>query len=91
MKKRGGLPQKPCRLRTIGFFSSPEVLRILAIIPIMGAILNFIVGIWNWWRWSLLSGRRLIIRSLGEQLVSVSSAGSFRPSFSLCFFGWQGD
>ena len=33
-------------LRTIGFSSSPGVLRVLAIIPGLGAILNFIVGIW---------------------------------------------
>ncbi|MGD9057449.1 MAG: YIP1 family protein [Desulfobacterales bacterium] len=33
-------------LRTIGFSSSPGVLRVLAIIPTLGAIVNFIVGIW---------------------------------------------
>jgi hypothetical protein len=33
-------------LRTIGFSSSPGVLRVLAIIPGLGAILNFIIGIW---------------------------------------------
>jgi hypothetical protein len=33
-------------LRTIGFSSSPGVLRVLAIIPTLGAILNFIIGIW---------------------------------------------
>src|SRR5210317_1884670 len=32
-------------LRTIGFSSSPGVLRVLAIIPMLGA-LNFIIGIW---------------------------------------------
>ena len=33
-------------LRTIGFSSSPGVLRVLAIIPALGAIINFIIGIW---------------------------------------------
>jgi hypothetical protein len=33
-------------LRTIGFSSSPGVLRILGIIPVAGAIINFVVGIW---------------------------------------------
>jgi hypothetical protein len=33
-------------LRTIGFSSSPGVLRVLGIIPMLGNILNFIVGIW---------------------------------------------
>jgi hypothetical protein len=33
-------------LRTIGFSSSPGVLRVLGIIPILGNILNFIIGIW---------------------------------------------
>ena len=33
-------------LRTIGFSSSPGVLRVLAIIPMLGGILNFIIGIW---------------------------------------------
>jgi hypothetical protein len=33
-------------LRTIGFSSSPGVLRILGIIPVAGAIISFAVGIW---------------------------------------------
>ena len=33
-------------LRTIGFSSSPGVLRVLGIIPMLGNILNFIIGIW---------------------------------------------
>ena len=33
-------------LRTIGFSSSPGVLRILAIIPLVGPIISFAVGIW---------------------------------------------
>jgi hypothetical protein len=33
-------------LRTIGFSSSPGVLRVLAIIPALGAIVNLIIGIW---------------------------------------------
>ena len=33
-------------LRTIGFSSSPGVLRVLGIIPMLGNILNFICGIW---------------------------------------------
>jgi len=33
-------------LRTIGFSSSPGVLRILGVIPVIGAIVNFVVGIW---------------------------------------------
>lgn len=33
-------------LRTIGFSSSPGVLRVLGIIPVAGAIISFAVGIW---------------------------------------------
>ena len=33
-------------LRTIGFSSSPGVLRVFGIIPMLGNILNFICGIW---------------------------------------------
>jgi len=33
-------------LRTIGFSSSPGVLRVLAIIPMLGTIINLICGIW---------------------------------------------
>jgi hypothetical protein len=33
-------------LRTIGFSSSPGVLRILGIIPVAGPIISFIAGIW---------------------------------------------
>jgi hypothetical protein len=33
-------------LRTIGFSSSPGVLRILALIPVVGAFISFGVGIW---------------------------------------------
>jgi hypothetical protein len=33
-------------LRTIGFSSSPGVLRVLAIIPAVGSIISFVVGIW---------------------------------------------
>jgi len=33
-------------LRTIGFSSSPGVLRILGIIPVIGGIINFVIGIW---------------------------------------------
>lgn len=33
-------------LRTLGFSSSPGVLRILGFIPVAGGIINFVVGIW---------------------------------------------
>ena len=33
-------------LRTLGFSSSPGVLRILGVIPVVGGIINFVVGIW---------------------------------------------
>ena len=33
-------------LRTIGFSSSPGVLRILGIIPLLGGLINFVVSIW---------------------------------------------
>ena len=33
-------------LRTIGFSSSPGVLRVFGIIPMLGSIINFICGIW---------------------------------------------
>jgi len=34
-------------LRTIGFSSSPGVLRVVGIIPMLGAIVNLVVGIWT--------------------------------------------
>ncbi len=33
-------------LRKIGFSSSPGVLRILGVIPVIGRIINFVIGIW---------------------------------------------
>jgi hypothetical protein len=72
-------------LRTIGFSSSPGVLRVLGIIPMLGNILNFVVGIWML---VAMSGKRLIIKILGAQSESALSVGLFRSPFSVCFSGW---
>ena len=62
-------------LRTIGFSSSPGVLRILAIIPMLGAILNFIVGIW------MLVAMVIAVR----QALDYKSTGR---AVGVCFIGW---
>jgi hypothetical protein len=62
-------------LRTIGFSSSPGVLRILAIIPMLGAILNFIVGIWM----------------LVAMVIAVRQALDYKSTWravGVCIIGW---
>ena len=62
-------------LRTIGFSSSPGVLRILAIIPMLGTILNFIVGIWM----------------LVAMVIAVRQALDYKSTWravGVCFIGW---
>jgi hypothetical protein len=62
-------------LRTIGFSSSPGVLRILAIIPMLGAILNFIVNIWM----------------LVAMVIAVRQALDYKSTWravGVCFIGW---
>ncbi len=74
-------------LRTIGFSSSPGVLRVLGIIPMLGAILNFVIGIWMLVAMIIAVRQALTIKVLGEQSEFVLSVGLFRSSFLLCFFG----
>ena len=62
-------------LRTIGFSSSPGVLRVLAIIPMLGAILNFIVGIWM----------------LVAMVIAVRQALDYKSTWravGVCLIGW---
>jgi hypothetical protein len=62
-------------LRTIGFSSSPGVLRVLAIIPMLGAILNFIIGIWM----------------LVAMVIAVRQALDYKStwrSVGVCLIGW---
>ena len=62
-------------LRTIGFSSSPGVLRFLAIIPTLGAILNFIIGIWM----------------LVAMVIAVRQALDYDSTWravGVCFIGW---
>ena len=62
-------------LRTIGFSSSPGVLRVLAIIPMLGAILNFIIGIWM----------------LVAMVIAVRQALDYKSTWravGVCLIGW---
>ncbi|MFZ7110168.1 MAG: YIP1 family protein [Desulfatiglandales bacterium] len=62
-------------LRTIGFSSSPGVLRVLGIIPILGNILNFICGIWM----------------LVAMVIAVRQALDYRSTWravGVCLIGW---
>lgn len=62
-------------LRTIGFSSSPGVLRFLGIIPILGNILNFICGIWM----------------LVAMVIAVRQALDYRSTWravGVCLIGW---
>jgi hypothetical protein len=62
-------------LRTIGFSSSPGVLRVLAIIPMLGGILNFIIGIWM----------------LVAMVIAVRQALDYKSTWravGVCLIGW---
>jgi hypothetical protein len=62
-------------LRTIGFSSSPGVLRVLGIIPMLGNILNFIIGIWM----------------LVAMVIAVRQALDYKSTWravGVCFIGW---
>ena len=62
-------------LRTIGFSSSPGVLRVLGIIPALGGILNFLIGIWM----------------LVAMVIAVRQALDYKSTWravGVCFIGW---
>ncbi len=62
-------------LRTIGFSSSPGVLRILGIIPMLGNLLNFICGIWM----------------LVAMVIAVRQALDYKSTWravGVCVIGW---
>ena len=62
-------------LRTIGFSSSPGVLRVFGIIPMMGNILNFICGIWM----------------LVAMVIAVRQALDYKSTWraiGVCLIGW---
>jgi len=62
-------------LRTIGFSSSPGVLRVLTIIPMLGVILNFVIGIWM----------------LVAMVIAVRQALDYKSTWravGVCLIGW---
>ncbi len=62
-------------LRTIGFSSSPGVLRVLGIIPMLGVIVNFLVGIWM----------------LAAMVIAVRQALDYKSTWravGVCLIGW---
>ena len=62
-------------LRTIGFSSSPGLLRVLGIIPILGNILNFVIGIWM----------------LVAMIIAVRQALDYKSTWravAVCLIGW---
>ena len=62
-------------LRTIGFSSSPGVIRILGIIPFLGSVINFIAGIW------MLVAMVIAVR----QALDYKSTGR---AVGVCLIGW---
>ena len=62
-------------LRTIGFSSSPGVLRVLGLIPALGNILNFLVGIW------MLVAMVIAVRQALDYKSTWRAAG-------VCLIGW---
>ena len=62
-------------LRTIGFSSSPGVLRVLGVIPMLGNILNFIISIWM----------------LVAMVIAVRQALDYKSTWravGVCLIGW---
>jgi hypothetical protein len=62
-------------LRTIGFSSSPGVLRVLGIIPMLGGLLTFIIGIWM----------------LVAMVIAVRQALDYKSTWravGVCLIGW---
>jgi hypothetical protein len=62
-------------LRTIGFSSSPGVLRVVGIIPMLGAIVNLVVGIWM----------------LAAMVIAVRQALDYKSTWravGVCIIGW---
>lgn len=62
-------------LRTIGFASSPGLIRVLDIIPLFGEFIDFIAGIWM----------------LAATVIAVKQALDFesgRRAFGVCIVGW---
>jgi len=62
-------------LRTIGFSSSPGVLRVLGIIPMIGPILNFFIGIW------MLVAMVIAVRQALDYTSTWRAVG-------VCLIGW---
>jgi len=62
-------------LRTIGFSSSPGVLRIFGFIPVIGWGLNFLVGVW------MLAAMVVAVR----QALDYEGTGR---AFVVCLLGW---
>jgi len=62
-------------LRTIGFASSPGILRILAIVPLVGAFIGFLISIW------MLVAMVIAVR----QALDYQSTGR---AIGVCLIGW---
>ena len=62
-------------LRTIGFASSPGILRILGVVPVLGSIVLFIIGIW------MLVAMVIAVR----QALDYTSTGR---AIGVCLIGW---
>lgn len=62
-------------LRTIGFASSPGLLRVVGIIPVIGPLLNFIIAIW------MLIAFVIAVR----QALDYTSTGR---AVGVCVIGW---
>jgi len=70
-------------LRTIGFSSSPGVLRVLGIIPMLGSILSFICGIWMLVAMVIAVRQALDYKSTGA--LDYKSTGR---AVGVCLIGW---
>jgi len=62
-------------LRTIGFSSSPGIIRVLGIIPLLGSVINIVAGIW------MLIAMVVAVR----QALDYKSTGR---AVGVCLIGW---
>jgi len=74
-------------LRTIGFSSSPGVLRFLGIIPMLGGIINFICSIWMLVAMVIAVRQALDYKSTGRAVGVCLIGWIVRSLFSLYFIG----
>ena len=74
-ERQGILVEEAALLRTIGFASSPGLLRVFGFLPAVGTIINFVVGVW------MLSAMVVAVR----QALDYKGTGR---AIGVCLIGW---